>query len=58
MIQLVQEPEANAGNKAREFYIDIGFTETDFSSELIVTEQTANTILLDIEQRRQQQPFD
>ncbi|BAZ11710.1 hypothetical protein NIES4071_35360 [Calothrix sp. NIES-4071] len=44
--------------RAKEFYINIGFTETDYSSELIVTEQTANTILLDLEQRRQQQPFD
>jgi hypothetical protein len=44
--------------RAKEFYQNLGFRETDYSREMIVTEYTADTVLLDIEQRRQLQPRD
>ncbi|KAF3888214.1 MULTISPECIES: GNAT family N-acetyltransferase [Nostocales] len=44
--------------RAKEFYQNIGFRETDYSRELIVTEYIANTVLSEIKQRRQLQPLD
>jgi hypothetical protein len=44
--------------RAKAFYKNLGFTETDYSREIIITEYTADTVLSDIEQRRQQQPLD
>lgn len=44
--------------RAKEFYKNLGFRETDYSREMIVTEYTADTILSNIEQRHQLQPLD
>lgn len=44
--------------RAKEFYKNLGFRETDYSREMIVTEYTADTVLSNIEQRRQLQPLD
>ena len=44
--------------RAKEFYQKLGFIETDYSMEMIVTEYTADNVLSDIEQRRQLQTLD
>ena len=50
--------KALATKRAKQFYIDLGFIETDYVRELVVTEYTAESVLEEIELKRRLQLLD